>query len=90
MNEGLFWALLALTLVTLLVAAWTAVALGRLRTGDAQAALDAQLQRKEIQDLRSLLQTGNERMERELRRNKGLRPPARKIPRSMPLANSWR
>ena len=68
MNEGLFWALLALTLVTLLVVAWTAMALGRLRAGDPQAGLDAQLQRKELQDLRVLLQTGNERMERELRR----------------------
>ena len=68
MNEGLIWALLALTLVTLLVAAWTALALGRLRAGEAQAGLDAQLHRKELQDLRVLLQTGNERMERELRR----------------------
>ena len=68
MNEGLFCALLALTLVTLLVVAWTAMALGRLRAGDPQAGLDAQLQRKELQDLRVLLQTGNERMERELRR----------------------
>jgi DNA recombination protein RmuC len=67
-NDGLVWALLALTLVTLLVAAWTAFALGRPRPGDAQAGLDAQLQRKELQDLRALLQTGNERMERELRR----------------------
>ncbi|QTN30507.1 DNA recombination protein RmuC [Rhodoferax sp. AJA081-3] len=62
------WALLALTLVTLLVAGWTALALGRLRAGDAQAGLDAQLQRKELQDLRVLLQSANERLERELRR----------------------
>ncbi len=68
MNDGMLRALLALTLVTLLVAAWTALALGRLHAGDAQAGLDAQLQRKELQDLRVLLQNGNERMERELRR----------------------
>jgi DNA recombination protein RmuC len=67
-NDGMVWALLALTMVTLLVAAWTALALGRLRAGDTQAALDAQLQRKELQDLRTLLQTSNERLERELRR----------------------
>jgi DNA recombination protein RmuC len=67
-NDGLVWALLALTLVTLLVAAWTALALGRLRAGDTQAALDAQLQRTELQDLRTLLQSSNERLERELRR----------------------
>ncbi len=60
--------LLALTLVTLVVAAWTAFALGRPRAGDAQAGLDAQLQRKELQDLRALQQSGNERLERELRR----------------------
>nr|WP_295783816.1 DNA recombination protein RmuC [Rhodoferax sp.] len=68
MNEGLVWVLLALTLVTLVVAAWTAFALGRPRAGDAQAGLDAQLQRKELQDLRALQQSGNERLERELRR----------------------
>nr|WP_245213831.1 DNA recombination protein RmuC [Rhodoferax sp. AJA081-3] len=68
MNDGMVWALLALTLVTLLVAGWTALALGRLRAGDAQAGLDAQLQRKELQDLRVLLQSANERLERELRR----------------------
>lgn len=62
------WALLALTLVTLLVAVWTALALGRLRAGEAQAGLNAQLQRKESQDLRTQLQSGNERLERELRR----------------------
>ena len=68
MNDGLVWALLALSLVTLIVAVWTALALGRLRSGDAQAGQDAQLQRKELQDLRALLQSGNERLERELRR----------------------
>ena len=71
MNDGLGWALLALslvTLVTLVVAAWTAFALGRPRAGDAQAGLDAQQQRKELQDLRALLQASSERLERELRR----------------------
>ena len=68
MNDGLVWALLALSLVTLIVAVWTALALGRLRSGEAQAGQDAQLQRKELQDLRALLQSGNERLERELRR----------------------
>ena len=62
------WALLALTLVTLLVAGWTALALGRLRAGDVQAGQDAQLQRKELQDLHTLLQSSSERLERELRR----------------------
>ncbi|MES2948809.1 MAG: DNA recombination protein RmuC [Pseudomonadota bacterium] len=71
MNDGMVWALLAITLVsliTLAVAAWTALALGRLRAGDTQAGLDAQLQRKELQDLRALLQSSSERLERELRR----------------------
>ena len=71
MNDGLVWALLALallTLVTLAVAAWTALALGRLRADGEQASLDAQLQRKELQDLRLLLQSSSERLERELRR----------------------
>jgi DNA recombination protein RmuC len=67
-NAGLVWALIALAFATLLVAAWTALALGRLRAGGAQAGLDAQLQRKELQDLRALLQSSNERLERELRR----------------------
>ena len=67
MNESMVWALLGLTLVTLLVAGWTALALGSLRAGAAQAGLDAQLQHKALQDLRAQLQLGNERLERELR-----------------------
>lgn len=68
MNEGLVWALLALMLVTLVLVVWAVVALGRLRAGDVQAGMDVQLQRKEQQDLRTLVQSSNERLERELRR----------------------
>jgi DNA recombination protein RmuC len=58
------WALLALSLVTLVLVAWMGLAQARARNG----AVDAELQRKELQDLRAQLQTGNERLERELRR----------------------
>ena len=58
------WALLALSLVTLVLVAWIGMAQVRARNG----AVDAELQRKELQDLRAQLQTGNERLERELRR----------------------
>jgi len=57
------WALLALAVVNLALVAWVLVSLGRTRGDD----LDAQLQRKELQDLRALVQQGSERLERELR-----------------------
>ena len=58
------WALLALCLVTLCVVAWVAIGLARVT----KSAVDAELQRKELQDLRAQLQSGHERLERELRR----------------------
>jgi DNA recombination protein RmuC len=63
-NEGLIWTLLALGLLTFCLVVWVAVGLARARF----SAVDAELQRKELQDLRAQLQTGNERLERELRR----------------------
>ena len=64
MNDGTVWALLALGLMTLCLVAWVAVGLARVRNG----ALDAELQRKELQDLSVQLQSGHARLERELRR----------------------
>ena len=64
MNDGLVWGLLALGVLTLCLVAWMAVGLARARN----SAVDAELQRKELQDLRAQLQTGHERLERELRR----------------------
>ncbi len=64
MNDGLVWAVLALGVLTLCLVAWMAVGLARARN----SAVDAELQRKELQDLRAQLQTGHERLERELRR----------------------
>ncbi|MBL0245742.1 MAG: DNA recombination protein RmuC [Rhodoferax sp.] len=62
------WVLLALAAVNLALVAWVLVALGRgfgrMQGGEVQA----QLQRKELQDLRALLQSSSERLERELRR----------------------
>ncbi|MBK6322886.1 MAG: DNA recombination protein RmuC [Burkholderiales bacterium] len=62
------WILLALAAVNLALVAWVLVALGRgfgrMQGGEVQA----QLQRKELQDLRALLQSSSERLERELRR----------------------
>ncbi|MCF8154889.1 MAG: DNA recombination protein RmuC [Rhodoferax sp.] len=58
------WALLALSLVTLLLVIWVGLVLARGRN----SAVDAELQRKELQDLRVQLQSGHERLERELRR----------------------
>jgi DNA recombination protein RmuC len=58
------WALLALSLVTLLLVAWVGLGLARARN----SAVDAELQRKELQDLRAQVQSGHERLERELRR----------------------
>jgi len=63
-NAWMAWALLALGLLTLGLLAWVGVALARLRGSD----VEVQLQRKELQDLRALLQSGHERLERELRR----------------------
>jgi DNA recombination protein RmuC len=63
-NDGTVWALLALGLMTLCLVAWVAVGLARVRNG----ALDAELQRKELQDLSVQLQSGHARLERELRR----------------------
>jgi DNA recombination protein RmuC len=56
------WPLLGLGLANLLAVAW----LARSGRGSAED-LDAQLQRKELQDLRSQLQAATERLERELR-----------------------
>ena len=64
MNDGLVWAVLALGVLTLCLVAWMAVGLARARN----SAVDAELQRKELQDLRAQLQAGHERLERELRR----------------------
>ncbi len=64
MNEWMIWLLLAFGVLTLALLAWMAAALGRLRGND----LETQLQRKELQDLRALLQASSERLERELRR----------------------
>ena len=64
MNDGMVWALLALSLVTLLLVIWVGLVLARGRN----SAVDAELQRKELQDLRVQLQSGHERLERELRR----------------------
>ena len=67
-NGAMVWILLALAAVNLALVAWVLVALGRgfgrMQGGEVQA----QLQRKELQDLRALLQSSSERLERELRR----------------------
>jgi len=57
------WVLLALALVNLALLAWVLVRMGRANGNE----LEAQLQRKELQDLRALVQQGSERLERELR-----------------------
>ncbi len=64
MNDGLIWALLALSVLTLVLVVWVGLTLARARN----SAVDAELQRKELQDLRAQLQVGHERLERELRR----------------------
>ena len=64
MNDGLVWALLALSVLTLLLVAWVGLVQARARN----SGVDAELQRKELQDLRAQLQVGHERLERELRR----------------------
>ena len=67
-NGAMVWVLLALAAVNLALVAWVLVelgrSLGRMQGGEVQA----QLQRKELQDLRALLQSSSERLERELRR----------------------
>ena len=63
MNDMMGWALLALAVANLALAAWVLVVIGRTRGDD----LQAQLQSKELQDLRALVQQGSERLERELR-----------------------
>ncbi len=55
--------LLVLAVVNMALLAWVLVVLGRVRGGDAQA----QLLHKELQDLRTQMQQGSERLERELR-----------------------
>ncbi len=64
MTDGLAWAQLALGFLTLGLVAWGGLALARVRS----SALDAELQRKELLELRAQVQSGNERLERELRR----------------------
>jgi DNA recombination protein RmuC len=63
-TDGLAWAQLALGFLTLGLVAWGGLALARVRS----SALDAELQRKELLELRAQVQSGNERLERELRR----------------------
>ena len=63
-NDGWVWALMALSVLTLVLVAWVGLAQARARN----SAVDAELQLKELQDLRAQLQTGHERLERELRR----------------------
>ena len=64
MTDGLAWAQLALGFLTLGLVAWGGLALARVRS----SALEAELQRKELLELRAQVQSGNERLERELRR----------------------
>ncbi len=63
-NQEIVWSLLALGLLTLGLLAWVAMGLARARGN----AVDPEQQRKDLQDLRAQLQTGHERLERELRR----------------------
>jgi DNA recombination protein RmuC len=63
-NEWIVWALVALALVNLVLVVGLFLRSAR-GQGDE---LQAQLQHKELQDLRSLLQSSSERLERELRR----------------------
>jgi len=63
-NQEIVWLLLALGLLTLGLLVWVAFALARARGN----AVDAEQQRKDLQDLRAQLQIGHERLERELRR----------------------
>jgi DNA recombination protein RmuC len=63
-NSLLVWALLALAVVTLVLVGWLVTALARTQ-GDVA---DAQIQRAVLNDLRALVQSSSERLERELRR----------------------
>jgi DNA recombination protein RmuC len=63
-NQEIVWALLALGVLTLGLLAWIAAGMARLRGNT----VDAQQQRKDLQELRAQLQVGHERLERELRR----------------------
>jgi DNA recombination protein RmuC len=63
-DSFLVWALLALAVVTLLLVGWLVSALARTQNG----AADAQVQRAALADLRALLLSSSERLERELRR----------------------
>ncbi|WP_413891001.1 DNA recombination protein RmuC [Candidatus Aalborgicola defluviihabitans] len=67
-NGAMVWVLLALAAVNLALVAWVLVALGRSLGRMQGGEVQAQLQRKELQDLRALLQSSSERLERELRR----------------------
>ena len=64
MNDGLIWVMFALGVLSLGLLAWIAAGMARLRGN----AVDAEQQRKDLQDLRVQLQAGHERLERELRR----------------------
>ncbi len=64
MNSLLVWALLALAVVTLVLVGWLVNALARAQGN----AADAQMQRASLNDLRALVQSSSERLERELRR----------------------
>jgi len=64
MNEWLVWALVAFGAATLVLLALLLARTGRAPVDD----LNDQLQRREMQDLRALLQASSERLERELRR----------------------
>ncbi|MFZ2329100.1 MAG: DNA recombination protein RmuC, partial [Rhodoferax sp.] len=63
-NQEIVWLLLALGVLTLCLLVWVAMGLARARGN----AVDAEQQRKDLQDLRAQLQAGHERLERELRR----------------------
>ena len=63
-NSLLVWALLALAVVTLVLVGWLVSAVARTQS----SAADAQMQRAALADLRALLLSSSERLERELRR----------------------
>jgi DNA recombination protein RmuC len=63
-NQEIVWALLALGLLNLGFLTWVVLGLARMRSN----AVDAAQQTKDLQDLRAQLQSGHERLERELRR----------------------
>jgi DNA recombination protein RmuC len=63
-NSLLVWALLALAVVTLVLVGWLVNALARSQGN----AADPQMQRAALSELRALVQSSSERLERELRR----------------------